>query len=92
MVLKYQLVLEDLDVLVSVRSDEDLKHRLDEYDCLESEGKLQCFLFPSNPIFIKAQPFSSNPQQIEQRYFEAINGIVWSGSFANVKLSRSTAN
>ncbi|KAA0037802.1 octicosapeptide/Phox/Bem1p domain-containing family protein [Cucumis melo var. makuwa] len=92
MVLKYQLVLEDLDVLVSVRSDEDLKHRLDEYDCLESEGKLQFFLFPSNPIFIKAQSFSSNPQQIEQRYFEAINDIVRSGSFANVKLSRSTAN
>ncbi|KAA0047029.1 octicosapeptide/Phox/Bem1p domain-containing family protein [Cucumis melo var. makuwa] len=67
MVLKYQLVLEDLDVLISVRSDEDLKHRLDEYDYLESEGKLQCFLFPSNPILIKAQPFSSNPQQIPSK-------------------------
>ncbi|KAA0060593.1 PB1 domain-containing protein [Cucumis melo var. makuwa] len=94
MVLKYQLVPEDLDVLVSVRSDEDLKHMLDEYDRLESEGtpKLRCFLFPSNPIVIEAQPFSSDPQQIEQRYLEAINGIVRSGSSASAKLSPTTPN
>lgn len=89
MVLKYQLVPEDLDVLVSVRSDEDLKYMLDEYDRLESEGtpKLRCFLFPSNPIVVEAQPFSADPQAIEQRYFEAINGIVRSSSNANAKLS-----
>lgn len=94
MVLKYQLVPEDLDVLVSVRSDEDLKHMLDEYDRLESEGtpKLRCFLFPSNPIVIEAQPFSGDPQQIEQRYLEAINGIVRSGSTTSAKLSPTNAN
>ncbi|XP_023552804.1 uncharacterized protein LOC111810329 [Cucurbita pepo subsp. pepo] len=94
MVLKYQLVPDDLDVLVSVRSDEDLKHMLDEYDRLESEGtpKLRCFLFPSNPIVLEAQPFSADPQQIQQRYLEAINGIVRSGSTASAKFSPSNAN
>ncbi|XP_022136820.1 atrophin-1 [Momordica charantia] len=94
MVLKYQLVPEDLDVLVSVRSDEDLKHMLDEYDRLESEGtpKLRCFLFPSNPIVVETQPFSTEPQAIEQRYLEAINGIVRSSSTASSRLSPTRAN
>lgn len=32
MVLKYQLIPEDLESLVSVRNDEDLRHMLEEYD------------------------------------------------------------
>ncbi|XP_022943000.1 uncharacterized protein LOC111447867 [Cucurbita moschata] len=94
MVLKYQLVPEDLDVLVSVRSDEDLKHMLDEYDRLESEGtpKLRCFLFPSNPIVVETRPFFADPQAIEQRYLEAINGIVRCSSTASSKVSPSNAS
>lgn len=93
-VLKYQLAPEDLDVLVSVRTDEDLKHMVDEYDRLESEGtpKLRCFLFPSNPIVVETQPFSTDPQAIEQRYLEAINGFVRSTSNGGAKFSPTNAN
>ncbi|PRQ19745.1 putative PB1 domain-containing protein [Rosa chinensis] len=76
MVLKYQLIPEDLDALVSVRSDEDVKHMLDEYDRQENQGmspRLRTFLFPSKPIMIEN---SSHSLELEQRYIDAINGIV----------------
>ncbi|KAM1135523.1 uncharacterized protein LOC126631526 [Malus sylvestris] len=78
MVLKYQLVTEDLDALVSVKSDEDLKHMLDEYDRQESEGspKLRTFLFPSKPVVIESPTPSSEHQMLEQRYIDAVNGII----------------
>ncbi|KAK0589903.1 hypothetical protein LWI29_019995 [Acer saccharum] len=77
-VLKYQLIPEELDSLVSVRTDEDLKHMFDEYDRHESEGtpKLRAFLFPSTPVVVENQTGSVDPQVIEQRYIDAINGIV----------------
>ncbi|KAK2664566.1 hypothetical protein Ddye_003140 [Dipteronia dyeriana] len=37
-VLRYQLVPEELDGLVSIRTDEDLKHMFDEYDFHESQS------------------------------------------------------
>ncbi|KAJ7946567.1 Octicosapeptide/Phox/Bem1p domain-containing protein [Quillaja saponaria] len=78
MVLKYQLIPEDLDALVSVRSDEDLKHMFDEYDRHESEGAamLRAFLFPSKPIILKNQPLPFEPHALEQRYIDAVNGII----------------
>ncbi|GAB2279034.1 hypothetical protein Dimus_013697 [Dionaea muscipula] len=81
-VLKYQIAPEDLDSLVSVKSDEDLRHMLDEYDRLESEGnsKLRTFLFPSKPTIIESgqNPFSNlvPDQSPEQRFVDAINGVV----------------
>ncbi|CAN6678409.1 unnamed protein product [Malus baccata var. baccata] len=77
MVLKYQPANEDLDALVSVRSDEDLKHMLDEYDRQESEGspRPRAFLFPSKLIVIES-PTPSLEHQLEQRYIDAINGII----------------
>ncbi|XP_048443301.1 uncharacterized protein LOC103944992 [Pyrus x bretschneideri] len=77
MVLKYQPATEDLDALVSVRNDEDLKHMLDEYDRQESEGspRPRAFLFPSKPIMI-ASPTPPLEHQLEQRYIDAINGII----------------
>ncbi|GAB2257788.1 hypothetical protein Droror1_Dr00013948 [Drosera rotundifolia] len=80
-VLKYQIASEDLDSLVSVKSDEDLRHMLDEYDRLESEGqlKLRTFLFPSKPVIIETgqNPFLAvMPHSIEQRFVDAINGVV----------------
>ncbi|CAN8244681.1 unnamed protein product [Cochlearia groenlandica] len=68
-VLKYQIVGEDLDALVSVKSDEDLKHMMEEYNRHETP-KLRTFLFPSNP-----PPATLENRTIEQRYIEAINGI-----------------
>ncbi|KAK6945497.1 PB1 domain [Dillenia turbinata] len=79
MILKYQILPEDLDALVSVKSDEDLRHMLDEYERQESKGtpKLRAFLFPANPP-IENQMASSvdHPLQLEQRYIDAVNGIV----------------
>lgn len=47
--LKCQLPSEDLDALVSVKSDEDLKNMLEEYDRVgakEGLSKVRAFLFP----------------------------------------------
>lgn len=72
-VLKYQLVPEDLDALVSVKNDEDLRHMFNEHDQYESAPRLRAFLFPAKPIV------AENHVEIdafEQRYIDAINGIV----------------
>ncbi|XP_074291537.1 RAF-like serine/threonine-protein kinase 20 [Silene latifolia] len=55
-VLKYQIAKEDLDSLVSVKCDEDIRHMLDEYDRLEQAGpsKLRTFLFPVNPVVVSS--------------------------------------
>ncbi|XP_057978545.1 uncharacterized protein LOC131164986 [Malania oleifera] len=78
MVLKYQIIPEDLDALVSVRSDEDLRHMLDEYDRQESGGtpRLRAFLFPSKSVVIESQTSSVERQALEQRFIDAVNGIV----------------
>ncbi|KAL5567371.1 hypothetical protein UlMin_030535 [Ulmus minor] len=81
MVLKYQLISEDLDTLISVRNDEDLKHMLNEYDRQENQGgtpKLRTFLFPTKPTTITTenQTILMDPHSLEQRYIDAINGVV----------------
>ncbi|CAL0309604.1 unnamed protein product [Lupinus luteus] len=87
MILKYQLMPEDLDALVSVRTDEDLKHMIEENGRHENEGAplLRAFLFPSKPVLIENQAAaataalassSSEPYVLEQRYIDAINGII----------------
>ncbi|KAF3450379.1 hypothetical protein FNV43_RR06459 [Rhamnella rubrinervis] len=77
-VLKYQLISEDLDALVSVRNDEDLKHMLDEYDRQENEGtpRLRTFLFPSKPTILDNQAKFFESHALEQCYVDAINGII----------------
>lgn len=92
MILKYQLIPEELDALISVKSDEDLRHMFDEYNRHESRGtpRLQAFLFPENPVIIE-NPME--PQALEQRYLDAINGIVRPSTMHgghNYKLSSST--
>ncbi|CAO2829888.1 unnamed protein product [Amaranthus hypochondriacus] len=54
-VLKHQIGKEDLDCLVSVKSDEDIRYMLDEYDRLEREEtlKLRTFVFPIKPIIVE---------------------------------------
>ncbi|XP_022748704.1 uncharacterized protein LOC111298206 [Durio zibethinus] len=77
-ILKYQVIPEELDALVTVKSDEDLKHMVDEYHRLQSEGspKLRAFLFPLSPVVLENQMNPVDPNAIEQRYIEAVNGIV----------------
>ncbi|XVE48544.1 hypothetical protein DITRI_Ditri01bG0010200 [Diplodiscus trichospermus] len=78
MILKYQVIPEELDALVTVKTDEDLKHMVDEYLRLDSEGtpKLRAFLFSSTPIVLENQMNPVDPHAIEQRYIEALNGII----------------
>ncbi|KAI4367050.1 hypothetical protein MLD38_022832 [Melastoma candidum] len=82
MVLKYQVATEDLDVLVSVKSDEDLKHMLDEIDRQEKMStsgnpKLRTFLFPMRPTLVENQGHHSSEFHVpEQRYIGAVNGII----------------
>lgn len=75
MVLKYQLAPEDLDALVSVKSDEDLRHMIDEYDRNENAGapRLRSFLFPSKPVVLENH---MEIHGLEQRYIDAVNGFV----------------
>ncbi|KAK3013633.1 hypothetical protein RJ639_009249 [Escallonia herrerae] len=89
-VLKYQLIPEDLDALVSVKSDEDLRHMFDEYDCHETDGtpRLRAYLFPARPIIIGSnQTGPLGPQAIDQRYIDAINGIVRATTPSRLKLT-----
>ncbi|XVE94201.1 hypothetical protein REPUB_Repub01dG0261400 [Reevesia pubescens] len=94
MILKYQLIPEELDALVTVKSDEDLKHMVDEYHRLESEGipKLRAFLFPSRPVILDNQMNHVDPYAIERRYIEAVNGIVRSSSNTSGRLTPINAN
>ncbi|QHO05842.1 uncharacterized protein DS421_14g449580 [Arachis hypogaea] len=81
MVLKYQLVPEDLDTLVSVRNDEDLKHMIDEHDRHEVGGApmLRTFMCPLKPLLVVDKDnqgtSGTEPYPLEQRYIDAINGF-----------------
>ncbi|RAL44921.1 hypothetical protein DM860_003680 [Cuscuta australis] len=80
MVLKYQLVPEDLDALVTVKSDEDLRYMIEECERLgpTRSARLRAFLFPLQPVVLEPTPppLSLSAEAIEQRYVDAINGIV----------------
>lgn len=76
MILKYQLMPEDLDVLITVKSDEDVRHMIEECDRHEFLGapRLRAFLFPANQIVL-VNHFDHH--SLEQRYINSINGIVF---------------
>ncbi|KAK9050178.1 hypothetical protein SSX86_030853 [Deinandra increscens subsp. villosa] len=76
--LKYQLIPEELDALVTVKSDEDLRHMFDEYDRQELVGtpRLRTFLFPTTPVIVENQMGLMDRYSLEQRYINSINGIV----------------
>lgn len=88
-VLKYQVIPEELDTLVSVRTEDDLKHMITELDRHDSSGSslLRTFLFPLKPLIVDNQsqmqmqqaaphPLPVEPYFLEQRYLDAINGII----------------
>nr|XP_043619956.1 uncharacterized protein LOC122591780 [Erigeron canadensis] len=78
MILKYQLLPEDLDVLVTVKSDEDVRHMVDECDRHEELGapRLRAFLFPANQVVTVNHlgPIMDH-YSLEQRYINCLNGI-----------------
>lgn len=75
--IKYQLPMLDLDVLISVKCDEDLQNMMDEYDRHDSHrenspcSRLKAFLFPqTTPL-----PSVENQMSPKQRYIDAVNGL-----------------
>lgn len=71
MILKYQLATEDLDALVTVKSEEDLVHMFDEMEHYQIMGfpRMRTFLFPVNHVVMDEQ------LPLDQRYIFSINGI-----------------
>ncbi|KAE8685062.1 Serine/threonine protein kinase, putative isoform 2 [Hibiscus syriacus] len=79
--IKYQLPGEDLDALISVSSDEDLQHMIEEYNGLEKlEGsqKLRIFLIPLGESESASSLEASALQQSnpDYHYMVAVNGVV----------------
>lgn len=85
MILKYQLASEDLDALVTVKSEEDLQHMFDEMEHYHMMGcpRMRTFLFPLNNILIENNPTDLLP--LDHRYIFTINGMACSPVSAPVK-------
>ncbi|KAK4778249.1 hypothetical protein SAY87_018436 [Trapa incisa] len=81
--IKYQLPGEDLDALISVSTDEDLHHMIEEYQELEKVGgsqKLRLFLMLTNEMD-NPTPGSHETKEMEQsgvdfQYVPTANGIM----------------
>ncbi|XP_044505908.1 uncharacterized protein LOC123225758 [Mangifera indica] len=77
-VIKYQLPGEDLDALVSVSCDEDLKNMMEECDELgdrEGSQKLRIFLFSMSDLVDAQFSLGSSDGDSEIQYVVAINGM-----------------
>uniref|UniRef100_A0ACD5XLQ5 Uncharacterized protein n=1 Tax=Avena sativa TaxID=4498 RepID=A0ACD5XLQ5_AVESA len=76
-VIKYQLPGEDLDALISVSGDDDLRNMMDEFDMIETEvggsQKLRLFLFSS--LDFDDMNLGSMDADSEIQYVVAVNGI-----------------
>lgn len=58
MILKCKLPTEDLDVLVSIKSDEELRSVIEEYERVSPESKIRAILLPMKPVKKVSQPSS----------------------------------
>ncbi|KAJ6703105.1 KINASE SUPERFAMILY WITH OCTICOSAPEPTIDE/PHOX/BEM1P DOMAIN-CONTAINING PROTEIN [Salix viminalis] len=79
--IKYQLPGEDLDALISVSSDEDLHHMIEEYQGLEKNGgsqRLRIFLVSSGEAGSPNSFEGKTSQQCnaDSQYFVAVNGML----------------
>ncbi|KAL2463457.1 putative serine/threonine-protein kinase [Forsythia ovata] len=77
--IKYQLPCEDLDALISVSSDEDLQHLIEEYHDLErSSQRLRIFLESSfdseSPCSLEARTLQQS--DVDYQYVVAVNGML----------------
>ncbi|CAI9771190.1 unnamed protein product [Fraxinus pennsylvanica] len=77
--IKYQLPCEDLDALISVSSDEDLQHMIEEYHDLErSSQRLRLFLDSSfdseSPCSLEARTLQQS--DVDYQYVVAVNGML----------------
>lgn len=74
--IKYQLPGEDLDALVSVSSDEDLHHMIEEYHDLEKiSQRLRLFLVASGDIegLYSSEGRATQQSDADSAYVEAVN-------------------
>ncbi|KAI4323232.1 hypothetical protein L6164_022854 [Bauhinia variegata] len=77
-VIKYQLPEEDLDALVTVSSDEDLQHMMEECGHLngrEASQKLRIFLFSMSDLEDAQFGLSNVADDSEVQYVVAVNGM-----------------
>ncbi|KAL2331026.1 hypothetical protein Fmac_018607 [Flemingia macrophylla] len=77
-VIKYQLPGEDLDALVSVSSDEDLRNMMEECHDLQvgrGSSKLRMFLFSINDLDDTQFGLGSMDGDSEVQYVVAVNGM-----------------
>ncbi|XP_022760862.1 uncharacterized protein LOC111307075 [Durio zibethinus] len=79
--IKYQLPGEDLDALISVCSDEDLHHMIEEYHELEMNGgsqRLRLFLVSLVELESPSSLEGRTPRQhdIDYQYVFAVNGML----------------
>lgn len=78
--IKYQLPGEDLDALISVSSDEDLHHMIEEYQDLErGSQRLRIFLISysseaESPVSVESRSVQQN--DIDYQYVVAVNGML----------------
>ncbi|KAJ6794807.1 serine/threonine-protein kinase B-raf-like [Iris pallida] len=85
---KYQLPSEGLDALISVSCPEDLDNMMEEYAKLagaDGAARLRVFLFTPADL---ASADSISSVDSEQRYFDAVNGIVDGGGSCAGSLGR----
>ncbi|KAI3469920.1 hypothetical protein Pfo_026583 [Paulownia fortunei] len=77
--IRYQLPGEDLDALISVSSDEDLHHMIEEYQDLERiSQRLRLFLIssgdPEGPCSLEARTIQQSDN--DYHYVVAVNGML----------------
>lgn len=80
--IKYQLPEEDLDALVSVSSDEDLQHMIEEYhDLGKCSQRLRLFLVPcadsEGPCSFEGMTLQQS--EVDYQYVVAVNGMLEPG-------------
>ncbi|KAK6145871.1 hypothetical protein DH2020_019740 [Rehmannia glutinosa] len=77
--IKYQLPGEDLDALISVSSDEDLHHMIEEYHDLERKSqRLKLFLVAGGDLEGPSSSEAKSRQQsdADYQYVVAVNGML----------------
>lgn len=75
MILKYQVASEELDALVTVKCDEDVRYMRDEIENAGITSRLRAFLFPKENPTASSSSLDPLHAAVEQRYIDAINGI-----------------
>ncbi|XP_027185257.1 uncharacterized protein LOC113783347 [Coffea eugenioides] len=93
-VIKYQLPGEDLDALVSVSCNEDLRNMIDECNVLEEGGtqKPRMFLFSPSDLDDSQLSLGSMEGDSEFQYVVAVNGMDFGSRRNSIGLASTSGN